>query len=208
MQKHLTIKRMNFLELAQSRYTTKAYRSQSVSEDKIQSLKEILRLTPSSINSQPWQFVFIDDKATKEQFARISYINEQRINEAIHLVVFLAHNNDSAFEAHLHKTSEMGYGFYEKIQKPRGAAFVQEWIDRQVYIALGFFLSACAAMGIDSTPMEGILIEEYDRLLKVDGYKTLFAVAIGYRSDDDRNQPSQRPKTRLPLTDVVKEFKL
>lgn len=109
MQKHLTIKRMNFLELAQSRYTTKAYRSQSVSEDKIQSLKEILRLTPSSINSQPWQFVFIDDKATKEQFARISYINEQRINEASHLVVFLAHNNDSAFEAHLHKTSEMGY---------------------------------------------------------------------------------------------------
>ena len=200
---------MNFLELAQTRYTTKAYRPQQIPEDKIQDLKEILRLTPSSINSQPWQFVFVGDEATKEQFARVSYINEQRVNEASHLVVFLAHNNDTAFETHLHRaTSEIGYGFYQSIQKPRGTAFVQEWIYRQVYIALGFFLSACAAMGIDSTPMEGIITEDYDRLLKIEGYKTLFAVAIGYRSDDDRNQPSQRPKARLPLAEVVRDFSL
>ena len=196
---------MNFLELAQTRYTTKAYRPQQIPEDKIQDLKEILRLTPSSINSQPWQFVFVGDEATKEQFARVSYINEQRVNEASHLVVFLAHNNDTAFETHLHRaTSEIGYGFYQSIQKPRGTAFVQEWIYRQVYIALGFFLSACAAMGIDSTPMEGIITEDYDRLLKIEGYKTLFAVAIGYRNAEDKNQPSFTPKKRLPLEEVVK----
>lgn len=41
---------MNFLELAKNRYTTKSYRNEKISEDKIQELKEILQLAPSSIN--------------------------------------------------------------------------------------------------------------------------------------------------------------
>ena len=53
---------MNFLELAKNRYTTKSYRNEKISEDKIQKLKEILRLAPSSINCQPWKFYFIDNQ--------------------------------------------------------------------------------------------------------------------------------------------------
>ena len=63
-------------------------------------------------------------------------------------------------------------------------------------------------MGIDSTPMEGILGAEYDNLLGDADYTTLFAVAIGYRDPEDSNQLHFRPKSRLPLTDVVKEFKI
>ena len=74
--------------------------------------------------------------------------------------------------------------------------------DTKVYVALGYFLSACASMGIDSTPMEGILPAEYDKHLPKDGYHTLFAVAIGYRDPDDANQPDRTAKKRK--TDVVK----
>ena len=81
-------------------------------------------------------------------------------------------------------------------------------MNNQVYISLGFFLSACASMGIDSTPMEGIVNTEYDRLLNEPEYTTLFAVAIGYRNPEDSNQLHLRPKSRLPLEDVVKDFKL
>ena len=42
---------MDFLQLAQNRYTTKHYSSKRVSDEDIAKLKEILRLTPSSINS-------------------------------------------------------------------------------------------------------------------------------------------------------------
>ena len=45
---------MDFLKLAQNRYTTKHYSSQRVNDEDIAKLKEILRLAPSSINSQPW----------------------------------------------------------------------------------------------------------------------------------------------------------
>ena len=48
---------MNFLNLAQNRYTTKMYNGKRIPEDTLNQLKEILRLSPSSINSQPWQFV-------------------------------------------------------------------------------------------------------------------------------------------------------
>ena len=62
-------------------------------------------------------------------------------------------------------------------------------------------------MGIDSTPMEGIDTEQYDRILSTQtGYKTLFAAAIGYRNPEDSNQPEKTPKQRLPLERVVKDF--
>ena len=38
---------MNFLEIAQKRYTAKAYRNEKISEAKIKELAEILRLAPS-----------------------------------------------------------------------------------------------------------------------------------------------------------------
>ena len=57
---------MNFLDLSKSRYTTKKYNPElKISEEKIQQLKEILRLSPSSIDSQPWKFTFVSDKALK-----------------------------------------------------------------------------------------------------------------------------------------------
>lgn len=200
---------MDFLQLAQNRYTTKHYSSKRVSDEDIAKLKEILRLTPSSINSQPWQFVFISDEATKEAFAKVSFINEERIRQASHLVVFMANSALPSFEEKLAKAStEAGVGFYHKVQKPKGDVSLYAWMNNQVYISLVFFLSACASMGIDSTPMEGIINTEYDKLLNDSQYTTLFAVAIGYRDPEDSNQLHLQPKSRLPLEDVVKDFKL
>ena len=180
-----------------------------MSDGDIAKLKEILRLTPSSINSQPWQFVFISDEATKEAFAKASFINEERVKQASHLVVFMANSALPSFEEKLAKAStEAGVGFYHKVQKPKGDVSLYAWMNNQVYISLGFFLSACASMGIDSTPMEGIINTEYDKLLNDSQYTTLFAVAIGYRDPEDSNQLHSHPKSRLPLEDVVKDFKL
>ena len=191
---------MDFLQLAQNRYTTKLYSSKRVSDEDIAKLKEILRLTPSSINSQPWQFVFISDEPTKEAFAKVSFINEERIRQASHLVVFMANSALPSFEEKLAKAStEAGVGFYHKVQKPKGDVSLYAWMNNQVYISLGFFLSACASMGIDSTPMEGIINTEYDKLLNEPQYTTLFAVAIGYRDPEDSNQLHLHPINRACL---------
>ena len=84
---------MNFLELAQNRYTTKIYRNEKISAEKIAELQEILRLSPSSINSQPWQFVFVSDEKIKNKLAEVSMVNEERVKQASHLVVFCSFDN-------------------------------------------------------------------------------------------------------------------
>ncbi|WP_434059689.1 hypothetical protein [Myroides odoratimimus] len=87
---------------------------------------------------------------------------------------------------------------YNNFLKPKSEEEVTAWLKNQVYISLGFFLAACGIMGIDATPMEGINTLEFDKIINEDGvYKSVFAVAIGYRNSEDTNQPSVTPKNRL-----------
>ncbi|MDO4880811.1 MAG: NAD(P)H-dependent oxidoreductase [Capnocytophaga sp.] len=195
---------MNFLELAKNRYTTKSYRTEKISEAKIQELKEILRLAPSSINSQPWKFYFIDNQETKQKLAKVSFMNEERIQQASHLVVFSVINDIELFENQLPKYIHEGaVAFYKQNVKSHGEEAVKNWLARQVYISLGYFLTACATMGIDSTPMEGIDNQKYNEILGLKEYHTFFAVAIGYRNPEDSNQPLVQPKQRLPLEKII-----
>lgn len=59
---------MDFLELSKKRFTAKKFdSSKKIPEDDIKKLKEILRLSPSSVNSQPWVFIFgSSDEAKKK----------------------------------------------------------------------------------------------------------------------------------------------
>lgn len=196
---------MDFLALAESRYTTKKYNSnEKISDEKIKQLTAILRLSPLSINSQPWKFTMISDEKLKNELASVSYFNEPKVKDASHVVVFSAIDDVEKFEQHIKQNLPEGaVGYFNQFIKPKPEAEIKAWFGHQVYLSLGFFLSACAALGIDSTPMEGIKTEEYDKILKIDGYTTLFAVAIGYRAAEDANQPSVKPKTRLALENVV-----
>lgn len=186
---------MPFLEVAQNRYTTKTYNGEIIPEETLHVLKEILRLAPSSINSQPWEFILVGDKRKDEVFAPLSLMNEERVKQASHIVIFRVLESVEHFEEEAPSyISEGGRTFYQQYIKPQGEAHVKAWMEHQVYVALGYFLSACAIMGIDSTAMEGILPQAYDQHLPKDGYQTLFAVAIGYRDPEDKNQPSITPK--------------
>ncbi len=196
---------MKFLELAQTRYTTKRYDAgKKVSDQQIKELQEILRLSPSSINSQPWKFTFVGDESLKKQLASVSFFNEEKINAASHVIVFSVLDDIDAFETRIKAyLPEGAVAYFQNMVKPKGEAAIKNWMQHQVYLSLGFFLSACAEMQIDSTPMEGIDTAAYDRIVGLQGYKTLFAVAIGYRDTEDPNQPTKNPKKRLPLDQVV-----
>lgn len=196
---------MNFLDIAKNRYTTKKYDSkEKISDELILELKEILRLTPSSLNAQPWKFTFVSDEQIKRSLAASSLHNEERTNQASHLVVFSVIDNIEVFEKQINEELPQGaVSHYNKIIKPNGTATIKNWLQNQVYLSLGFFLSACASLDIDSTSMEGIKNDEYDQILQQKDYRTLFAVAIGYRSSEDINQPVFNPKSRLSLEKVI-----
>ncbi|AZA85484.1 NAD(P)H-dependent oxidoreductase [Chryseobacterium shandongense] len=199
---------MNFLELTQRRYTTKKYNAdKKIPADKINELKEILRLSASSINSQPWKFSFIENEAVKSELASVSYFNEQKINDASHLVVFSAVDNLQVFEEELLQNLPDGSrGYYNQFIKSLPESEIKSWLQHQVYLSLGFFLSASISLDLDSTPMEGIQSDRYKEILGLIDYKPLFAVALGYRNPDDANQPSINPKSRLPLEKIIQSL--
>ncbi len=194
---------MNFLEIAQKRYAAKAYRNEKISEAKIKELAEILRLAPSSVNSQPWKFAIIGDEALKADLAGHSFFNEQKIKEASHLVVFFAKDNVAEFEENFKQVAPQPILEFYAGMKAGDEKNAKTWFQKQVYISLGFFLAACGAEGIDATPMEGIDTAYYSEKLQVEGYKAVLAVAVGYHSEADSNHPSKTPKRRLPLEEVV-----
>lgn len=197
---------MSFLTAMQERYTTKKYNaSKKIDSQHIKELKEIVRLSPSSINSQPWRFTFVSDQETKEKLSKVSWLNTEKVTDCDTVVVFSRIDSPELFEKQIEEELPKGaVDYYKEFIKPKPDTEIKAWFDKQVYLAIGILLSACAEMGIDSTPMEGIEPDNYDKILGIENYKTLAAVAIGYRDEEDKNQPSKNPKSRRDLEKVVK----
>lgn len=191
---------MDFLELMKHRYTTKKYNpNYKVVEEKIETLKEILNLSPSSINSQPWTFVFIDNEDLKKQLAEHSFHNKEKVLNCSHVVVFNAIDDIDYLEKHLTENlPEYAINYFNTYVKQKPEHEIKSWLQHQVYISLGIFLTACASLDIDSTSMEGIDAAKYTEILKLEHHKTVFAVCIGKRDEEDANQPKITPKRRIP----------
>lgn len=189
---------MEILEVLRRRYATKAYdATYRLSEQDIETIKEILTLAPSSINSQPWAFQIIGDGPLKEALAEQSWVNKDRINQASHLIVFYTYRDVATFlEERINLLGEHMQAYFNGFVAKQGEDGVKAWMTHQVYIALGVLLTGLGAMGLDSTPMEGIDAEAYDKILANNKYRPVLAVAVGRHSSEDRNHPSVRPKER------------
>ncbi len=196
---------MNFTENIANRYTTKLYdASKKVDADIIEQLKQVLYLSPSSLNTQPWNFTFIEEGEKKQALAHHSFHNTEKVQKASHIVAFNVIDDLEYFEQKIEETlPEYAVQYYQNNLKGQPAEEIKSWMSKQVYIALGVFLSACANMGIDSTPMEGIEPEKYTEILGLDKHKTILAVAIGYRDEEDLNQLSKKPKQRRGFDEII-----
>lgn len=211
------------LRIARERYTTKHYSWKKIPREKLQDLLEILRLSPSSVNSQTWKFILISDQQAREKMAQVMPdFNKERVTKASDVIVFAVPEKIS--EEHLQKVlaKEIADGRYKDMEisgaldagrrhfvglHTHSVADTLAWETAQAYIALGFILFAAAGMGIDSTALEGIDFDKLDELLdlKSQGLRSVVAVSLGYRAPDDSN--ASRPKSRLELTDLLTEFK-
>ena len=196
---------MSFLDAMKHRYTTKKYDpTKKIDPAKIEALKEILRLSPSSINSQPWNFTIVQAEEVKKELSQVSWLNTEKVLESDALVVFSKINSIALFEQQIsEELPEGAVNYFKEFIKPQSEEQIKAWFGHQLYLSLGVFLSACAEMEIDATPMEGIEPENYDKILGLENYMTMAAVAIGYRHEEDHNQPSKNPKSRRKIEQVI-----
>ena len=213
---------MNFLKLAQSRYTSKAYDpDKKIPASQLQELLEVLRLSPSSINIQPWQFLVAQTAAAKQKLADAmpegnSY-NIPKVLNASDVIVLCAKTDLD--EQHINKIidSEAAAGRFasdsDKINRfnitqyyleQYKAKDIDRWIDAQLHIALGALLFAAAANQIDATPIGGFSSELLDAGLDLpaQGLRSVVLVALGYHSEQDFN--AVLDKARLQASELIK----
>jgi len=79
-----------------NRYTTKKFdASKKIPQDELAVIMEAMRLSASSINSQPWKFIVLESDAAKQRmhntFANKFQFNQPHALTASHIIIF-AHN--------------------------------------------------------------------------------------------------------------------
>lgn len=214
---------MNILEAALKRHTTKAFDpTRKIPAVVIDQFVNLLCLSPSSVNSQPWHFIVASDEAGKARVAKATpeafAYNASKIKNASHVIVFCVRTDLSAayLESVLQQEDQDGRfatpearegqnksrNFYVNLHKEQlKDALI--WSEKQVYLALGTALLAAPTLGLDACPMEGFDAAALDAELGLaeQGLKSSVLLALGYSGEDDFN--AKLPKSRLPGTSVV-----
>ena len=217
---------MDLLNVSKTRYTTKAYDPiRKIPKEQVARLLEILRLTPSSINIQPWHFFIADHQAAKERIAKALVgkyaYNAPKVLDSSHTILFCTKADIN--EQHLdnlltqddisgrfkdekakqgQKDSRSGYVNYYRNEK----GDIQRWAENQTFIALGQILLAAGIEGIDATPIGGfdeqIINDELQLTEK--GLVPSVLLTLGYRSENDFN--AQLPKSRLDKEQIFTQL--
>lgn len=197
------------------RYAVKKFDpAKKIAPDLWAKLEQAAVLAPSSYGLQPWTFVVVTDPEVRKRLHPVSW-NQSQILDASHLVVFAAKNppTPADVEAHVRRTAEVRGVPPEKLEgfkkmmlgslSHMDAKQAHQWAMRQTYIALGFFLSAAALMGVDACPMEGFAGDQYDEILglKARGLAAAVIATAGYRAADDAN--AALPKSRFTADAVI-----
>ena len=64
---------MNFLDLAQKRYSCRAYRPDPIEDEKLQQVLEATRLAPSATNLQPYRFIVVHTAGREAELNRVYF---------------------------------------------------------------------------------------------------------------------------------------
>lgn len=211
-----TVTPAGLLERLHWRYSTKRFDpSRAIPADVWDALEQSLVLAPSSFGLQPWKFLVVEDAQLRAELRLLSW-NQPQITDANRLVVFLGQRTTTVADVDrfLQRQCAVRGTTMESLARYRAviAAFVENghvakdhaaWNARQVYIALGQFLTSAAMLGVDTCALEGVDAIAYDRLLGLDAtrFTTLCVVAAGYRAEGDRNAGA--PKVRFARDEII-----
>ncbi len=211
---------MNITDIIRTRYTSKAYdASRGLTDEQREQLLELLRLSPSSVNSQPWHFFAVESAEAKARILpAFGEANAAKVKDAALVVIFTTRTEMN--EEHLHTllAQEQQDGRFNsedaKASQDAGRRYFvnlnshsveqqRNWMARQAYLSLGFLLFGAAAMGLDATPIEGFTPQSMDEILNLpaQGLQSVVVAAIGHRSEQDFN--ARLPKSRLERGKVI-----
>ncbi|WP_209121235.1 NAD(P)H-dependent oxidoreductase [Alkalihalobacillus sp. BA299] len=215
-------KHQEILDAYYFRHATKEFdQSKKIPDEDFHFILEAGRLSPSSIGSEPWKFLVVQNHKLREKLREVSWGALGQLPTASHFVIILArtikdtHYNSDYLRNQFLKVRNIPADVFEQ-KKIRYKTFQEndlhlldndrtmlDWAGKQTYIALANMMTAAAQIGIDSCPIEGFEFDKVQKILEEEnllegGHLAVSVmVAFGYRV----NEPL--PKTRKMLKDIV-----
>jgi nitroreductase len=218
-----TFNKDDVLQVFKNRASTRSYdATRKISDDEFLAILECARLSPSSVGSEPWQFLVIQNPELRKALKPVSWGMANTVETASHVVVILAKKNarwDSPFFdaviARRGLTDEnkvKALAVYQKFQEQDIAVLdsdrtLFDWAGKQTYIALANMMTGAAFLGIDSCPVEGFDYKAVNEILAdaelfdPNEWGVSVMVTFGYRNKDIR------PKSRKALDEIVQFVK-
>lgn len=210
---------MELLDAFKWRYATKKYDpAKKVNQELVDKIVEATRIAPTSSGLQPFEVFVISNQELKNKIVPIAY-GQEIVADCSHLLVFAAWDNYTAERIdNIYALTTTGreqpadrYKDYTDrlksmyLDRPAEVNFAHT--ARQAYIAFAFAIAEAASLHVDTTPMEGFLNEELDKLLNLNekGLKSVTILPIGYR-DEANDWLVNLKKVRNPKEKFITEI--
>lgn len=191
--------------------------NKKISKEDMDYILELGRLSPSSVGSEPWKFLVLQNPEIRSKIAPVSWGIKHPMEEMSHLVVILTKKNvryDSAYmrdmlakrgltDEQIEASLVRYKSFQEEDMKLLSEREIFDWSTKQTYIALGNMMTGAALIGIDSCPIEGFHYDTVNQILSDEGlfdlneYGVSCMVTFGYRSKEIKK------KSRKPTEEVI-----
>lgn len=208
---------MDLIEELNWRYATKRMTGEKIAGSDLDTILEVIRLTPTAYGLQPFKVVVVTNEDLIDKIYRNS-CPQVVIKQCSHLLLFKARKrlDPEYLEGFLNEmrrvrnaSDEYIDGYRSKIERVIENPEINKfsWMIRQTYIALGYATVAAAMLGIDATPIEGFDARSLNEMLGIDTEKeeVVVLLTLGYR-DEQEDKLATLPKIRKPMDLLVERM--
>lgn len=202
LSKICKMKREEILNDLGWRYATKRFnREESIDEKDYQAIKEAIRLAPTSYGLQPFKVIEIEDRETRTQLQAAGYGQKQIVDASrLMAIASLKRFDNDLIDRYINLSMETrglkedqvsGYSnFMKGVFSQWSEEAKKSWSEKQAYLALGFGMLAAAELNIDTCALEGIDVQQVNKILQLEDsdYHVSVLLALGKRAKEDENQ--------------------
>jgi 3-hydroxypropanoate dehydrogenase len=150
-----------------------------VSDEQLHQIFDVMKMAPTSMNTQPARFVFLRTVAAKERLRPTLSRGNVDKTMAAPVVVIIA--NDLHFHEHIPRVFPHDPGAKKMFDGDANSSFRASFAFRNASLQGAYFMLAARAFGLDVGPMSGFDTAKVDAEFFPDGrVKSNFLCCVGY----------------------------
>jgi nitroreductase/dihydropteridine reductase len=198
---------MEFQDIVKNRRSIRQYQSLAVRDATIDELLEIISLSASAINLQPWKIKLVKDQETKDKLSAAAF-DQRHVRTCSHLLVLCADTDYPTIIDRLEHAQEaagidpeLRRGLREMATNASTSMTPEQrlqWSREQVHIALGNALNGAYSLGLGACPLTAFKPSEVSRILELPpNLVPTVMVTVGYSAEPGS------PKLRYPVGEIL-----